>query len=78
MGLLPLDEVQRRLRITGQSYTGVREVESGRIVGSVDWSADFGDQAASYAAREGVVRRDRRVIESEAAKPLHHRTEGSP
>jgi hypothetical protein len=42
MGLLPLDEVRRRLRITGQSYAGLREVELSRIVGSVDRSADFG------------------------------------
>jgi hypothetical protein len=42
MGLLPLDEVRRRLRITGQSYAGVREVPLDRIVGSVDRSADFG------------------------------------
>jgi hypothetical protein len=42
MGLLPLDEVRRRLRITGQSYAGVREVPLDRIVGSLDRSADFG------------------------------------
>jgi hypothetical protein len=42
MGLLPLDEVRRRLRITGQSYGGVRAVPVERIVGSVDRSADFG------------------------------------
>jgi hypothetical protein len=41
MGLLPLDEVRRRLRITGQSYAGLREVPLDRIVGSVDRSADF-------------------------------------
>ncbi len=41
MGLLPLDEVRRRLRITGQSYAGVREVPVERIVGSVDRSGDF-------------------------------------
>jgi len=42
MGLLPLDEVRRRLRITGQSYAGVREIGLDRIVGSVDRSEDFG------------------------------------
>lgn len=42
MGLLPLDEVQRRLRIVGQSYVGVRPVSLERIVGAVDRSADFG------------------------------------
>lgn len=42
MGLLPLDEIRRRLQITGQSYAGLREVPLDRIVGSVDRSADFG------------------------------------
>jgi hypothetical protein len=42
MGLLPLDEVRRRLRITGQSYGGLRPIPLERIVGSVDRSADFG------------------------------------
>ena len=41
MGLLPLEEVQRRLKIVGQSYVGVRSVPLERIVGSVDRSADF-------------------------------------
>jgi hypothetical protein len=41
MGLLPLDEVRRRLRIVGQSYGGVREIPLDRIVGSVDRSVDF-------------------------------------
>jgi hypothetical protein len=39
--LLPLDEVRRRLRITGQSYAGVREIPVERIVGSLDRTADF-------------------------------------
>jgi hypothetical protein len=39
-----------------------------------DPEADW-DAAASYAAREGVGRRDRRVIESETAKPLDRRPE---
>jgi hypothetical protein len=42
MGLLPLDEVRRRLRITGQAYVGLQAVPLERIVGSVDRSADFG------------------------------------
>lgn len=41
MDLVALDEVQRRLRITGQSYGGVRSIEVHRIVGSLDRSADF-------------------------------------
>jgi hypothetical protein len=41
VGLVPLDEVRRRLRITGQSYAGVREVPLDRIVGSVDRSEDY-------------------------------------
>jgi hypothetical protein len=39
--LLPLDEVQRRLRIVGQSYGGVHPIEVARIVGSLDRSDDF-------------------------------------
>jgi hypothetical protein len=35
----------------------------------LDPDADF-DAAAAYAAREGVDRRNRRVIEQEKAKPL--------
>jgi hypothetical protein len=35
----------------------------------LDPHADF-DAAAAYASREGVARRDRRVIEQEKAKPL--------
>jgi hypothetical protein len=53
MGLLPLDEVRRRLRITGQSYSGVREVELDRIVRSVDRSADFG---RDFRARRSLSR----------------------
>jgi hypothetical protein len=41
MDLLALDEVQRRLRITSQSYAGVRPIEVLRIVGSLDRSTDF-------------------------------------
>jgi hypothetical protein len=39
--LLALDEVQRRLRITGQSYSGVHPIEVARVVGSLDRSGDF-------------------------------------
>jgi hypothetical protein len=35
------------------------------------------DDAAAYMAREGVGRRDRRVIESESARPLNPRPERS-
>src|SRR6478735_1335420 len=41
MDLLALDEVQRRLRIVGQSYAGVHPIEVARIVGSLDRSNDF-------------------------------------
>ena len=42
MGLLPFDEVRRRLKAAGQSYAGVRAIPLDRIVGSVDRSQDFG------------------------------------
>ena len=41
MGLLPLDEVRRRLRAVGQSDGGVQSIPIDRIVGSVDRSGDF-------------------------------------
>jgi hypothetical protein len=41
-----------------------------------DPSASWND-AASYMACEGVCRRDRRVIEAEAARRLNPRPEGS-
>jgi hypothetical protein len=41
MDLLALDEVQNRLKITGQSDGGLIEVEVSKIVGSVDRSTDF-------------------------------------
>jgi hypothetical protein len=41
MDLLPLDEVQRRLRVVGQSYAGVRPIEVARVVGSLDRSRDY-------------------------------------
>ena len=39
--LLDLAEVQRQLRITGQSYAGVHPIDITRIVGSVDRTSDF-------------------------------------
>jgi hypothetical protein len=39
--LLALGEVQRRLRIVGQTYVGVRPIEVARIVGSLDRGTDF-------------------------------------
>jgi hypothetical protein len=39
--LLPLDEVQRRLRVVGRSFGGIRPIEVHRIIGSVDRSLDF-------------------------------------
>ncbi|MBD0282138.1 MAG: hypothetical protein ICV69_08105 [Thermoleophilaceae bacterium] len=53
MGLLPLDEVRRRLRIVGQSYAGMRPVALERIVGLVDRSADFG---RNFRARRSLSR----------------------
>jgi hypothetical protein len=41
MGLIPFDEASRRLRVSGRSYLGIREIPVDRIVGSVDRSADF-------------------------------------
>lgn len=41
MDLLEFDEVQRRLRITRQSYAGVQPIEVARIVGSLDRGTDF-------------------------------------
>jgi hypothetical protein len=42
VGLVPLDEVRTRLRITGQTSLGIRAIPVGRIVGSLDRSSDFG------------------------------------
>jgi hypothetical protein len=39
--LLPLDEVTRRLHITGQRHVGVQPIPIDRIVGSVDRTVDF-------------------------------------
>ena len=46
-----------------------RIYERRRDLRVLDPDADF-DAAAAYAAREGVDRRNRRVIEHEKAKPL--------
>ena len=40
-GLVALDEVRRRLRLTGQHVLGVHPIEVARIVGSLDRTADF-------------------------------------
>jgi hypothetical protein len=39
--LIPFDEASRRLRVSGRSYIGIREIPVERIVGSVDRSGDF-------------------------------------
>jgi hypothetical protein len=41
VSLIPFDEASRRLRVSGQTYLGVREIPIDRIVGSVDRSGDF-------------------------------------
>ena len=55
MDLLPLGEVQRRLRIVSQSYLGVRSIEVSRIVGSLDRTDDFDRQFRPR--REASVKR---------------------
>ncbi len=40
-GLLPLDEVSRRLRMFEQTYVGIRTIPVAKIVGTVDRSHDF-------------------------------------
>ena len=40
-GLLPLDEVSRRLRMFEQTYVGIRTIPVARVVGTVDRSHDF-------------------------------------
>jgi hypothetical protein len=41
VGLIPFEEASRRLRVSGRSYVGIREIALDRIVGSVDRAADF-------------------------------------
>jgi hypothetical protein len=53
VGLIPFDEASRRLRVSGQSYVGVREIPIERIVGSVDRSADFD---RDFKPRRGLSR----------------------
>ena len=53
VGLIPFDEASRRLRVSGQSYLGVREIPIERIVGSVDRSADFD---RDFKPRRGLSR----------------------
>jgi hypothetical protein len=52
--LLPLDEVQRRLHIVGQSYVGVRPIEVARVIGSLDRTQDFD---RSFRPRRGFSAR---------------------
>lgn len=40
-GLIPLDEVSRRLGLKGQSYAGIRAIQIERIIGTVDRDHDF-------------------------------------
>lgn len=40
MSLIGLDEASRRLRVTGRSYLGLRQIPVARIVGSVDRTDD--------------------------------------
>ena len=63
-GLLPLDEVRRRLEVVGQSYVGLREIPLERIVGSVDRSGDFD---RDFKARRSLSRS--RLASLEAAFP---------
>jgi hypothetical protein len=53
VGLIPYEEASRRLRVSGQSYLGVREIPIERIVGSVDRNADFD---RDFRPRRGVSR----------------------
>jgi hypothetical protein len=53
VGLLPFEEASRRLRISGQSHLGIKEIPVDRIVGSVDRSADFG---RDFKPRRGLSR----------------------
>jgi hypothetical protein len=50
-GLIPLDEVSRRLGLKGQSYVGVRAIEIERIIGTVDRN-----HAGSYFVSDGHKR----------------------
>jgi hypothetical protein len=53
VGLIPFDEASRRLRVSGQSYLGIREIPIDRIVGSVDRSGDFD---RDFRPRRGLSR----------------------
>jgi hypothetical protein len=59
--LLLLDDIRDRLRPTGESFVGLREIEVERIVGTVDRCCDFDrcfhPTRADLAARVGVVAR---------------------
>jgi ParB-like nuclease domain len=51
--LLPLDETRRRLRVTGQTHVGLREIPVDRIVGSVNRELDFD---RNFKPRRGLSR----------------------
>lgn len=53
VGLIPFDEASRRLRVSGQSYLGIREISVARIVGSVDRTGDFD---RDFRPRRGLSR----------------------
>jgi hypothetical protein len=80
VGLIPLDEASRGLRLVGRSYLGIREIPVDRIVGSVDRSADFGRDfrppARPFAqpAGESATAPCRRSTSSRWAVPTSSRT----
>jgi hypothetical protein len=51
--LIPFDEASRRLRVSGRSYLGIREIPMEQIVGSVDREHDFD---RSFRPRRGLSR----------------------
>jgi hypothetical protein len=51
-GLIPLDEVSRRLGLKGQSYAGIRAIQIERIIGTVDRSHDFDRE---FRLRRGYI-----------------------
>jgi hypothetical protein len=73
LGLLPLDGVRVGLvekhPYTTGAYLFLWARERRRDLRVADPSASW-DDAAAYMAREGFARRDGKVMESEAAKPL--------
>jgi hypothetical protein len=53
-GLIPLDEVSRRLGLTGQSHAGIRAIQIERIIGTVDRDHDFDREFRLRIARSGA------------------------